>query len=354
MPTRYVQVPLDGYLPAEDLARALGVSTATLRQHNPAVQATIWTGSKHFPKGYTVRLPASTLDGDVDTLLASIPESSWADRQLPDLYHTIARGDTLSQIAEEYDTRVSTLVALNNLGSRHRIRAGQRLRLPAAGPAPVPSAAPAVASAAAPEEVPVAVEAEEEEPVVVAAAVDEVTAGAEPLADVEEAEPAALGGEVVQSPAAAVQTALLSDPSDYSVADDLTIEVQPLETLGHYADWLGIRTQRLRDVNGFAFRTPVVVGQRIRLVIDEAQVPDFEARRIAYHRNQQDRYFREHVITGITQHEVRRGESIWILSLRQYGVPLWLFRQYNPELDLDRIQPGTSVNFPVLSDADRG
>ena len=133
----------------------------------------------------------------------------------------------------------------------------------------------------------------------------------------------------------------------------MTIEVQPLETLGHYADWLGIRTQRLRDLNGFSFRTPVVVGQRIKLPMQEADVEAFEARRVAYHRNQQDRYFREHVITGIAQHEIRRGESIWVLSLREYGVPIWLFRQYNPELELDRVQPGMSVNFPVLADSDR-
>src|SRR5690606_9710164 len=49
------------------------------------------------------------------------------------------------------------------------------------------------------------------------------------------------------------QAALAADPSDYSVAGD-TIEVQALETLGHYADWLGLPTQRLRDLTGIAFR----------------------------------------------------------------------------------------------------
>ena len=68
----------------------------------------------------------------------------------------------------------------------------------------------------------------------------------------------------------ALQAALLTDPSDYTVADDITIEVHPLETLGHYADWLGIRTQRLRDINGLAFRTPVEVGKRIKLDIGKS------------------------------------------------------------------------------------
>jgi membrane-bound lytic murein transglycosylase D len=148
-----------------------------------------------------------------------------------------------------------------------------------------------------------------------------------------------------------VENALLADPSDYSVANDLTIEVQPLETLGHFADWLGIRTQRLRDINGLAFRTPLTVGQRIKLEIADIDIKTFEGRRIAYHRAEQDGFFREHIITGVAEHVIKRGESVWILSLRQYDVPIWLFRQYNPGLDLHRIRPGITVRFPILADS---
>ena len=146
---------------------------------------------------------------------------------------------------------------------------------------------------------------------------------------------------------------MLSDPSDYSVANDKTIEVHPLETLGHYADWLGIRTQRLRDINGLAFRTPVEVGKRIRLDLATVDAKMFEDRRIAYHRSMQDGFFRKNVITGVSEHVIARGESIWILSLREYDVPIWLFRQYNPGLDLHNVRPGTTVRFPVLTTGDR-
>jgi membrane-bound lytic murein transglycosylase D len=146
-PTAYAELKLPDYVPAEELASALGVSSRYIAKHNLALQPTVWEGSKHLPRGYTVRLPESTLKQPADTLLASVPDDTWRTEQLPDLFHTVARGDTLSEIAARYDTRVSTLVALNGLGSRHRIRAGQELRLPAAGPAPevvaVASSAPA-------------------------------------------------------------------------------------------------------------------------------------------------------------------------------------------------------------------
>ena len=164
--------------------------------------------------------------------------------------------------------------------------------------------------------------------------------------------PAALADELASPPSLPVQTALLSDPSDYTVAPDGTIEVQPLETLGHYGDWLEIKTQRLRDLNGLAFRTPVDVGQRIRLDLGTVNAKAFEQRRIAYHRTQQDSFFRRHVIGDVNEHVIKRGESIWIIALRKYDVPVWLLRQYNPELDMHNVQPGTKVQIPILMAVD--
>ncbi len=69
---------------------------------------------------------------------------------------------------------------------------------------------------------------------------------------------------------------------------------------------------------------------------------------MAWHRSEQDRFFRRNVIAGVVEHTVRPGESVWILALRRYDVPVWLFRQYNPGLDLHNVRPGTELKFPVL------
>ena len=83
---------------------------------------------------------------------------------------------------------------------------------------------------------------------------------------------------------------LSDDPADYSVAADGTIEIQALETLGHYADWLGIRTQVLRNVNGLAFRDPVMIGDRLRLNFSEVDRQTFERRRQEFHRRVQQQF----------------------------------------------------------------
>lgn len=330
-PTDYSVASLSTYVSVSGLTKALGTTPAKLKQHNPALQATVWQESKYLPKGYEIRFPTSALQRPLSEVLDTLPSSVVFSKQLPDMFHTVARGDTLSQIAETYNTRVSTLVALNNLNSRNSIRAGQRLRLPAAGPAA------AVVAIVVPEPIP-----------------EVQTTMTEPEPEVAEIVPAAMASEALTPLLETVQTALLSDPSDYSVAADNTIEVQPLETLGHFGDWLEIKTQRLRDLNGLAFNTPVAVGQRIKLDLNAVDAKGFEERRIAFHSAQQDSFFREHVISGVTEHTIKTGESIWILALRKYDVPIWLFRQYNPGIDVHRVQPGTKVQIPLLSDVERG
>ena len=56
----------------------------------------------------------------------------------------------------------------------------------------------------------------------------------------------------------------------------------------------------------------------------------------------------------VPEHTIQKGESIWILALRKYNVPIWLFRQYNPEVDMHKVRPGTKVQIPLLTDVERG
>jgi len=344
-PEEHELLTVENYTSAGGLAGALGIGVRELERHNPALQHTIWSGNKHIPRGFTLRLPAGALGGDAATLLAGLGPDTVFPRQLPDVIHTVARGDTLSGIASFYDVSVSDLVAMNGLRSRHHIRAGQVLRLPT--DEDTVRLAAAAASAPPPVEATVAADRGADSPgydtTLVAAALigPELVGG--PVSGAE-----GLPEDEAGSGLATSQTVLAADPADYSVGEDGTIEIQAMETLGHYADWLGIRTQRLRDANGYGFRRPVRIGDRLRLVFDDVDRRAFEERRLAYHQDLQERFFRKYRIRDSVAHRVRRGESVWLLARRDYDVPVWLLRQYNPDLQLDRVHPGMSIQFPVL------
>jgi membrane-bound lytic murein transglycosylase D len=344
-PVRHVVIKTEGFLDANGLVRALGLKEAEFSRLNAALLPTVWKGSKHIPKGFPLRLPAG-IDG---AIVANLDTTVQFDRQLPDVTHRVGRGETLSGIAAQYRLRVTDLVAINGLRSRNRIRAGQVLRLPTKDGVPV-----AQTVAAAPRQ---------PEPVVVAAepAVVAATSSAQAaLIDSVANQPALPENDIQEDPdlvavtaepdagLAASQVLLAADPADYSVSADGSIEIQALETLGHYGDWLELKTQRLRDLNGYAFRRPVVVGQRLKLDYSKVDQLTFEARRMAYHSGVQGAFFATYRIKDTRQHTIKRGESLWVLAQRKYGVPIWLLRQHNPDLDLDRIRPGMAIEFPLL------
>jgi len=146
------------------------------------------------------------------------------------------------------------------------------------------------------------------------------------------------------------ESEIIADPSDYSVAKDHTVEVQAAETLGHYAEWLNLRASRLRRVNRMRYGKPVVVGKRLKLDFSKVTPTQFEEHRVAYHRTLQEEFFERFQIDGSERHKLRRGESIWKLAKRKYKIPIWLLRQYNPDLDFDRVQYGHYVTFPKVGE----
>lgn len=337
-------VNMPSYMSAATVAEALGIGEHVLREHNPALLDVVWRAEKYVPQGFQLRVP-NRPGTDAAALLARVPARYAFAAQLPDVEHRVRSGDTLSGIAQRYGVTVSSLRASNQLRGDF-IRAGQVLILPVP-----PGSAQAVLARleeVPAEPAPVATAYSEPESAVVMAVVAEQAPAGGAEDDSEEAGDGLEANAVEANALASIQAELAADPSDYTVAADHSIEVQPLETLGHYADWLGLRTQRLRDLNRLPFQRAVVIGQRIRLDFANVDQAAFEQRRTAYHRELQEAYFSRYRIEDVEAHVVRTGESLWALAQQRYKVPVWLLRQYNPDLDLDRVQPGTVVNFPRL------
>ena len=170
------------------------------------------------------------------------------------------------------------------------------------------------------------------------------------IARVEQAEPVSAQEAEAIAPTLplTVQPDLSADPSDYSVVANNSIEVQAAETLGHYADWLQLRAWRLRQLNGMRYKQPVVIGQRLSLDFSNVSATDFEHRRLGYHRALQETFFKRNRIAGTSSHVIRRGESLWLLARRTYEIPIWLLRQYNPDLAFDAVAIGVTVTVPQV------
>ena len=129
-PLNYDTVVTTHYVPAAAVARTAGVDIGVLRRYNPSLLEPVWTGEKHIPRGFQLRLPQDQRQVSLSKALAAVPASFRFDYQQPDVLHRIASGESLSTIARRYQTSVATLMSLNGIRDAHRIRAGQDLRLP--------------------------------------------------------------------------------------------------------------------------------------------------------------------------------------------------------------------------------
>ena len=355
--------------------------SAIARRFNTSVSRLValnqLTSSHRIQIGQRILLPQD------ETSLAAQSQRAPADG-----IYTVARGDTVSTIARRFSVGETALLRLNGIEDSHRIYPGQELRLPGLYAAQPQLVATERAPASLVDAVEVAaVEHETERDVDSADSFiaqssptpSEIERGA-PVAAVELGSEAdamqasgAFTGELALVDEAAVDIdavaeevatatsdttpvesdaelaeALSADPADYSVASDDSIEVQATETLGHYADWLAVRAWDVRRLNGMAYSDPVIVGKRLTLGFTKVSRPEFERRRKDYHSTLQREFFAQYRIRDVEEYTIRRNENIGTIARNRYSAPLWLVRQYNPELDFNRIQIGQKVVFPLL------
>jgi membrane-bound lytic murein transglycosylase D len=289
--------------------------------------------------------------------------------------YVVKRGESLADIAPKVGLTEGQLLALNNIRNRDFVFEGQQLAIK---PGVQPSAqqlastegpgsrngvldrtgAAAAAAAANPPPavannttgpvgtgaVSVAVAEEESKEDVAAATAEKNT-----LARAEKSQPVSAAQAEAVGPAlgaAAEDAEQNADPTDYSVSKDDTIVVATAETLGHYADWLRVSAVRLRTLNKLGYGKPVIVGRKVHLDFHRVTHEEFEQKRREYHQTLQASYFAAHRIVGTEVYIARRGDSMWTITQRYEQLPAWLIQQYNPDLDLADLHPGTQIVMP--------
>ncbi|MBI5064568.1 MAG: LysM peptidoglycan-binding domain-containing protein, partial [Desulfatitalea sp.] len=148
-PVPYRTHVLDGYVSFSKLSQHFGVAPEVLKQLNPALRQPVVAGQKHVPKGYALRLPATS--ESTETLIAQvIPETLYQKDQKPTRFYTVQRGDTVGKIARSHGVEADELILANNLDRRATIVARQTLRIPARGEKPSPPELPVLLASNAP------------------------------------------------------------------------------------------------------------------------------------------------------------------------------------------------------------
>lgn len=388
-------VEMNGFVDVTVIAAALNVDVQTLRQNNPALLSAIWSGNKRIPKGYKLKIDKARFSGNLQSSINSIAAVNFYTAQIPDVSYEVRSGDSLSVIARRFETSVSELVAINQLRDRHVLKIGQTLvlpqkngvvptlivndvtteRLPDNGKYSVrrgdtisviarrfevspqtllalndmqdgnliypgqelllKAAATAVAVAKSP------TPASQSNTAVIQPRQAAVTPAATTVAD----ELAVLASDTGDQEESSLE--LAADPGDFLVASDNSIEIMAEETLGHYAGWLQMNSSDLRKLNGLKSAAAVKVGARLVLQFSKVNKAAFEQKRKQYHSELQAQYFAAWRIRETERYSIKNRDFLMALAQKR-SIPMWLFRQYNPEVDVAVLQIGQVVVFPVV------
>jgi membrane-bound lytic murein transglycosylase D len=340
-PAETREVVLAGYASIEDLSRYFEVDIGTIRRLNPSLRPPVFKEQKYVPKGYALRLPTHVVQG-LGGSSAELPQSIYKAGQKPSRSYRVKRGDTVAKIAKMHRLKVFDLVLANNLDSRGTIYVNQNLRLPVPGEKP---------------DLPKNIHGNDKK--------QKMLKCTDLLASEDQPQPKqAVGLPAQQTPLVSEVRIPASELSvnPTAVADNLQVErvmmqrgkpigvihVEIEETLGHYAEWLGIPTHKIRQLNVFPPGRTLRLHQKVKIPLDRVSEEQFEEARFKYHKNIQEDFLSAHKIETVQIYQVKNGDNIWTLCNEVFKVPLWLLKKYNPGINFRELRWSQKLMIPVV------
>jgi len=349
-PEKFLTFNVPNYVKISSLTERLGCTLDDIKQLNPSLRKSVLSSRRHLPKGFELRIPWK--EGFEPALAyADIPTNEKYQRQVSTDWYQVKKGDNLQKIARQFNSTIAELMELNDIKNPHQIYVGQVVRLQPEETLLVESSRTKVKTGSN-----VTTPGNEEKQEEKIGLGDQVTASqvkpqiSAPITD-------AVNKEITEEKKARQATTTVIQPEAQVVDKQLikpikpsfgSIYVQPEETLGHYADWLGIPTQVLRNLNMLRYGQDIHLGQKIKLVFNGISEKEFQRKRMEYHRGIEEDFFASYAVEGVLVHKIRSGENIWYLCNQVYEIPYWLLRKYNPNKNLERLNLGDELIIPIV------
>jgi membrane-bound lytic murein transglycosylase D len=331
-------------------------------EYNPSLRPVVFFQQKQIPAGFTIRIPTDSKIAEPEKILAAVPDSLKSETPERSQYYSVQRGDNLKSIASSLGIAVARLALENNITRSRRIYAGQVLRIPS-GPGvqaePIP-AVPETSLAFAEQQAvqaPIPPALPPEEPHALNPAIKKAPkaqAVADSLVEIVMTRAETLpkfskAGKPGPVPAFDVSVyALEATLSPEGTTARIKVSVD--ETIGHYADWLGIPTSVIRQRNRLGARSEIRIGGPLQIPAGQDLLARFVKARLEYHMALEEDFYGRYKVADVKAKIIRRGETLWSICSDTDQIPLWLFAKYNKDADLGTLMPGMRVWIPVIEE----
>ncbi|MEA1933437.1 MAG: transglycosylase SLT domain-containing protein [Thermodesulfobacteriota bacterium] len=380
IPKQTTEVELQGYAPVHELADYFGVDLATLRKLNPALRKPVYKGQKYVPKGYRLRL-LNERGQKTKQLAARMPDDFFLAGQKHSRFYSVQKGDTAGRIAIRHGVKLQDLIFANRLNRHATIYVGQNLRIPTRGEKisrlakvkPI-SNEPSVPQAVTPEQIATGIAAPEK-PITASTFSKQpgrVPDAPKPVASKptapksSEQMPARIEQEEITQTSVATEMTVMAknEINPAVVSGHLQVEkmikrkgktlgvirVEAEETLGHYAEWLGVSAQEIRRLNKIIFGKKIRINQSLNVPFQKTGAEEFEEKRYEFHKEVEEDFFVAYRVHRVRTYEIRKGDNIWTLCRAEFDMPFWLVKKYNPALDFNSLMPDQKIQIPVVEE----
>jgi membrane-bound lytic murein transglycosylase D len=359
-----------------------------LRNLNPALRNPVLSGQKYVPRGFHMKLPAQS-GRDWENVFAELAPKIYKNYQKRSRIYTVRKGDTAGEISRNHGVKLNDLIAANNLDARATIHIDQNLRIPLPGDKPPPPLLAALKSKPAkpkavenskvpteppqtetsernPEKRDAQIETPEPQQRMMISSLDFDTIESNRIIE------AALLQMRPQSPGVpknqtAAQTESQDPPPRAVLSADVVqvqlaikriqtdqgrpighIQVEVEETLGHYAEWLGVSASEIRRLNGLRYGRLLRINDSIKIPLSRVTKEAFEEKRFEFHKELAEDFFASFRVEKVQTYTVRKGDNIWTLSKEKFEVPLWLIKKYNAHLNFSALYPSQKLLIPII------
>jgi LysM repeat protein len=136
-------------------------------------------------------------------------------------------------------------------------------------------------------------------------------------------------------------------PDMASLSEGLIIKVQAGESLGHYSSWSGLPVSAILLANVLENPDHIRLGQPLHIPLEDKEVAQFYAKRRLFLHQRGIPEAEDKAKGQWTTHTVAPGENAWVIAIKRYGIPLSELEALNPDVNLERLMPGSLLRIPV-------
>ncbi len=347
-PLKYQDITLDYYMRPNVLAKYIGISKNELKKLNPSIRQTVFKQNRLITKGTKIHIPFSLSMEKIALKLKAIPDSLKIKTPPRPKYYRVRRGDNLYTIARRLGVSAKGMALENNINRMNRIYAGQILRIPETSGSLKKTSIETVAIVDKKKLTKQTGKQMESEQINIYK--DSTDIPNDILMATAETIPES--NFLVKT-----RNSYKFDAEIYNLDIDFSpeensaiIKISVNETIGHYAYWLDIPTQRIREINYMGRRSTIWIGQELTIPVDSITVEQFNRRRLEYHMSLEEDFYNQYKVTELKLKIISSGENFWDICNTDGVIPLWLLKKYNKHINLGRLFPKMRIWLPVVEE----